>query len=107
MPAEHKAILRHRQHLAEVRGHEVSYEETLADWLEHHAVNWRQARLASYLAKQREEMDRHKWIESEKANRDLGREAVLDWIAKHAAEWRDWYESHLDEAGELDSAGVQ
>jgi hypothetical protein len=31
-----------------------------------------------------EEINRHKWIESEKAGRDLGDQAVLDWIEKYS-----------------------
>jgi hypothetical protein len=38
-------------------------------------------------------MDRHKWIESEKAHHDVGKEAILDWIATHAANWRAAYEA--------------
>jgi len=34
------------------------------------------------------EIQRHKWIESEKAGKDLGQEAVLDWIQRHAADFR-------------------
>jgi hypothetical protein len=42
-----------------------------------------------YLA-EREEILRHKWIESEKAGRDIGFErALLDWIIKYRSEWRD------------------
>ncbi len=38
---------------------------------------------------EREEILRHKWIESEKANHDIGFErALLDWIVKHRAAWR-------------------
>ena len=38
---------------------------------------------------EREEILRHKWIESEKAGTDIGFEkALLDWIVKHRAEWR-------------------
>jgi len=47
---------------------------------------------ADMLAEEREEILRHKWIESEKAQRDLGAEAVLDWILRYAAQWRRWYE---------------
>lgn len=35
------------------------------------------------------EMEKHKWIESEKAGRDLGQEAYFDWIARYARLWRD------------------
>ena len=38
---------------------------------------------------EREEIMRHKWIESEKAGRDVGFEhALTDWIVKHRAKWR-------------------
>jgi hypothetical protein len=38
---------------------------------------------------EREEILRHKWIESEKAGRDIGFEqALTDWIIKHRAQWR-------------------
>ena len=61
---------------------------------------WTEDRQATMLARQREEILRHKWIESEKAQRDLGADAVLDWIRRYAAEWRKWYESE----GELREA---
>jgi hypothetical protein len=38
---------------------------------------------------EREEILRHKWIESEKAGRDIGFEqALTDWIIKHRSIWR-------------------
>ena len=38
---------------------------------------------------EREEIMRHKWLESEKAGRDIGFEqALTDWIVKHRSEWR-------------------
>jgi hypothetical protein len=38
---------------------------------------------------EREEILRHKWLESEKAGYDIGFEnALLDWIVKHRAGWR-------------------
>jgi hypothetical protein len=39
---------------------------------------------------EREEILRHKWIESEKAGRDIGFErALLDWIMRYRSGWRD------------------
>jgi hypothetical protein len=39
---------------------------------------------------EREEILKHKWIESEKAGSDIGFEkALLDWIVKHRSHWRD------------------
>jgi hypothetical protein len=38
---------------------------------------------------EREEILRHKWLESEKAGRDIGFEqALTDWMVKHRAQWR-------------------
>ncbi len=38
---------------------------------------------------EREEILRHKWIESEKAGHDIGFErALTDWIVKHRSKWR-------------------
>ena len=38
---------------------------------------------------EREEILRHKWLESEKAGYDIGFErALLDWIRKHRDKWR-------------------
>lgn len=39
---------------------------------------------------EREEVLKHKWIESEKAGSDIGFEkALLDWIVKHRSNWRE------------------
>ena len=40
--------------------------------------------LKEYLEIQSREIERHKWIESEKAGRDLGTDAAIDWILKYA-----------------------
>lgn len=38
---------------------------------------------------EREEILRHKWLESEKAGHDIGFErALLDWIRNHRDRWR-------------------
>ena len=38
---------------------------------------------------EREEILRHKWIESEKIGHDIGFErALLDWIVKYRSTWR-------------------
>lgn len=38
---------------------------------------------------EREEILRHKWLESEKQGKDIGFErALLDWIRKHRDQWR-------------------
>ena len=41
-----------------------------------------------YLA-EREEVLRHKWLESERMGRDIGFErALMDWVLNHRAKWR-------------------
>jgi hypothetical protein len=38
---------------------------------------------------EREEILRHKWIESEKAGHDIGFEkALLEWVMRHRGQWR-------------------
>jgi len=38
---------------------------------------------------EREEIMRHKWLESEKAGHDIGFEnALIDWIVNHRSGWR-------------------
>lgn len=38
---------------------------------------------------EREEILKHKWLESEKAGHDIGFErALTDWIVNHRAKWR-------------------
>jgi hypothetical protein len=55
-------------------------------------VAWKLVRNSSlyleFLA-EREEVLRHKWLESEKAGHDIGFErALIEWIIKHRAGWR-------------------
>lgn len=47
---------------------------------------------------EREEILKHKWIESEKEGRDVGFEkALIDWTMKHRAQWRQTRASHHSE----------
>ncbi len=46
-----------------------------------------------FLEYQCEEIRKHKYIESEKAGRDLGIAAELEWVQKFAKDVRDWAES--------------
>jgi len=93
---ERDEVERHRQQLAEQLGHTVSLEEAIEHWLAHNALEWRTRRQAAIMSRQREEIARHKWIESERAGKDLGREAALDWIYKYSARWRASFEQKLD-----------
>ena len=47
------------------------------------------SKLYQEFLKEREEILKHKWIESQKANRDVGFEwALLDWNLRHRSIWR-------------------
>ena len=49
---------------------------------------------------EREEILKHKWIESEKAGHDIGFErALTDWIVKHRAKWRRERQAQAHPAG--------
>ena len=95
--AEQRALHEHREFLCREWMRDVSLDEAREDWLSHHAEAWRTARMRKMLEMQRAEINRYKWIESEKAQRDLGREAVFDWINKYAATWREWFEKEFAE----------
>ena len=47
--------------------------------------------LREFLKQECIEIERHKWIESEKVGYDLGYEAMKDWVAKYAKEYREYY----------------
>jgi len=47
-----------------------------------------------FMKAQRQEILKHKWLESEKAGRDLGQSAVMDWISKYAKLYRSWWNSY-------------
>jgi hypothetical protein len=46
--------------------------------------------LYKYFLSEREEILKHKWIESEKAGKDIGFEkALLSWVCYHREGWRN------------------
>ncbi len=96
--AERHEVERHKYFLSRERGYDVGFEMARNDWLEHHAPAWRRRRQQHMLDMQRQEIQRYKWIASQHAQRDLGREAVLEWIQRYAAEWREWYEREYTRA---------
>ena len=49
----------------------------------------RNSKLYREFLAEREEILRHKWIESEKVGHDIGFErALLDWVMRHRTGWR-------------------
>jgi hypothetical protein len=48
---------------------------------------------------EREEILKHKWIESEKEGRDIGFErALTDWIVKYRSKWRKTRQANVNRA---------
>ena len=45
--------------------------------------------LEKFLEMQQKEIERYKSIQSQKAGKDLGYEAVVDWIMNHAHQFSD------------------
>lgn len=93
---EVRAVEEHQIRMEQDQGAPIPFEIARADWLANHAVPWRQKRHAKMLQMQREEMLKYKWIESQKAHKDLGKEIALEWIEKHAAKWRQWYDENYE-----------
>lgn len=60
----------------------------------------KQSSLYQEFLAEREEILRHKWIESERLGYDIGFErALLDWIRKHRDAWRANRRAQLAAAG--------
>ena len=87
-PFELRAVQNHQQYLSQQANRDVDFQTAAEDWQANHAGHRRGNRLHHELQQQWEEILKHKWIESERAGRDLGTEAIIDWIQNYAAEWR-------------------
>lgn len=62
-------------------------EETKLPYMDNHFME--QSTLYKEFLAERDEILKHKWIESEKVGTDIGFErALLDWIRKHREKWR-------------------
>jgi hypothetical protein len=67
----------------------------------------KQSSLYQEFLAEREEVLRHKWLESERLGHDIGFErALLDWIRKHRESWRMARRS-TSASGQGSSASIQ
>ncbi len=65
----------------------------------------KQSSLYQEFLAEREEILRHKWLESERLGYDVGFErALLDWIRKHRESWRAARRAQLQSAGSAPSS---
>ncbi len=94
---ERQAVERHRLTLSAERCVSVTFEDAYADWVTGPAQEWRNRCQQIMMSLQREEMLKHRWIESEKADGDVGKKIYAQWIHDHAASWRVWYQTHEEE----------
>ncbi len=93
-PAELQAILEHRRTMSVAHGVPVSLEEAIEHFIEHYEFDWMQEKQRWDLAEQRREIEKHKYLRSEKEGRDIGRaRAAEEWCAKYAHIWRAEHES--------------
>jgi hypothetical protein len=57
----------------------------------------KRSRLYREFLAEREEILRHKWLESERAGRDIGFEqALVSWVVHHRARWRRERQSRFE-----------
>jgi hypothetical protein len=79
-----------RDELAQFQG-KCHYDEAQKKIVYHDV----QHAMEAYLAIQRTEIERHKWIESEKRHCDMGREALPDWICRFSQKFAHyWRRTH-------------
>lgn len=65
----------------------------------------KQSSLYQEFLAEREEILRHKWLESERLGYDIGFErALLDWIRKHREGWRAARRAQIQQVHSLQSA---
>ena len=99
LPSERRAILVHRFYLSLQAHRDVSLEETLRSWESGICMPWRREKMLRDSQAQLKEIEKHKYLLSQKLGYDVGWEyAAQDWVASHAADWREWWEG-LPEAG--------
>jgi phosphocarrier protein len=93
-PAELQAILEHRHTMSVAHGVEVSLEEAIEHFIEHYEFDWLQEKQRRDLTEQRQEIEKHKYLRSEKEGRDIGKaRAAEEWCDKYAPIWRAEHES--------------
>ncbi|MFH1475969.1 MAG: HPr family phosphocarrier protein [Verrucomicrobiota bacterium] len=93
-PAELQAILDHKRTMSVAHGIEVSLEEAIEHFVEHYELDWMREKQRGDLAEQRREIEKHKYLQSEKEGRDIGKaRAAEEWCDKYAPIWRAEHES--------------
>ena len=93
-PAELSAVTRLQEEMEKRGGRKATFEEAMAEWVQNVQQAWLHRKIREDNEAQKKEIERHKWIESQKAGRDIGeKEAIQDWVNKYAPVWRRERES--------------
>jgi len=88
------AIAKHHDEMVAKLHRNVTLQEAIEDFLVNCRLVWEREKLLKENEEQMREIERHKWIESEKAGYDIGEHrAVEDWMQKCAHIWRAERES--------------
>ncbi len=91
---ELQAIMTHKYYLSLERKTEISLEEATLDFLDKYMEDFRQEQVRLHNLAQMKEIEKHRWIESQKQGHDIGAEAAAkDWRQKYAALYRNECES--------------
>lgn len=105
LKSEHVPLLTHEEFLRlqidEIRKYQQNWnipeDKAAFEWITLHAKSLREEwspfllPKKELLEKAREEIARHRWIESEKHGQDLGVEAEIDWLEKHAESFKKFW----------------
>ena len=92
-PSERRAILAHRFFLSVEIKREATLEESVGSWESGACMAWRRDKMRRDGLQQLREIERHKYLVSQRLGYDIGAEAAAkDWIENHAAAWREWWE---------------
>lgn len=92
-PAELRVIETHKYLLSQELKREVTIDEAMISFHHMYMDDFKKEKMRSDNLEQLAEINKFKYIESEKHGRDLGEEAVMQWFEKYAEIWRQEKES--------------
>ncbi len=96
-PSEQRAILEFCHLLGKDPRVAADLAEAIRAWESGLGRLWRRQKMSRDYQTQMSEIERHKYLVSERVGHDIGWDrAAHDWIDKHAAAWRDWWENQPD-----------
>jgi len=92
-PAEFKAVLDHKFFMGVDLKRDVTLEEAIIDFVLLYMDAWLREKTARDNKEQAAEIEKHIFLKSKEAGRDIHAEAIEEWHRIHAKAWRDYWES--------------